>query len=244
MIRSLPIIAALFVAAVLMAANSKTQETGCLQPVITEIATAPLRPRGDGPVTIASLNMAEKTDYRQVLEEFHRSKVLADADVVLLQEVVYSDSPEGVLQGLSRELGVHAVFSSATPPRPDRRLDGIAMLSRYPIQKVDAFSLTSFNLNVRSRCRHALAATLAAPNGESLQAFIREAQQPVTGEVRLNLYKGNLMVDGRSSPNSLYDEGIATMEGGGSYNQTDAEGFLRIQGLPSRVQGRIRPRAY
>jgi argininosuccinate synthase len=82
------------------------------------------------------------------------------------------------------------------------------------------------------------------PKMDALAAFIREAQKPVTGEVRLNLYKGNLMVDRRASPNSLYDEGIATMEGGGSYNQTDAEGFLRIQGLPSRVQGRSRPRAY
>ena len=60
----------------------------------------------------------------------------------------------------------------------------------------------------------------------------------------LKLYKGNITVDGRKSPNSLYDEGIASMEGGGSYNQTDAEGFLRIQGLPIRVQGRVTPRAY
>ena len=73
---------------------------------------------------------------------------------------------------------------------------------------------------------------------DALMAFIREAQQPVTGEVSLDLYKGNIIVAGRSSPNSLYDEGIATMEGGGSYNQTDAEGFLRIQGLPGRVQAR------
>jgi argininosuccinate synthase len=79
---------------------------------------------------------------------------------------------------------------------------------------------------------------------DALMAFIREAQRPVTGEVRLQLYKGNIIVDGRTSPNSLYDEGIATMEGGGSYNQTDAEGFLRIQGLPSRVQARARPRSY
>jgi argininosuccinate synthase len=79
---------------------------------------------------------------------------------------------------------------------------------------------------------------------DALMAFIREAQKPVTGEVSLNLYKGNILVDGRSSPNSLYDEGIATMEGGGSYNQTDAEGFLRIQGLPGRVQARLRPRNY
>lgn len=79
---------------------------------------------------------------------------------------------------------------------------------------------------------------------DALMAFIRQATQHVTGQVRLKLYKGNILVDGRSSPKSLYDEGIATMEGGGSYNQTDAEGFLRIVGLPSRVQGRMTPRPY
>ncbi|MBM3998413.1 MAG: argininosuccinate synthase [Planctomycetes bacterium] len=79
---------------------------------------------------------------------------------------------------------------------------------------------------------------------DALTAFIRQSHRPVTGEVELDLYKGNTSVNRRSSPNSLYDEGIATMEGGGSYNQTDAEGFLRIQGLPCRVQGRVTPRAY
>lgn len=75
---------------------------------------------------------------------------------------------------------------------------------------------------------------------DALMAFIRQAQQPVTGEVTLQLYKGNMIVARRSSPKSLYDEGIATMEGGGEYNQSDAEGFLRIQGLPIRVQARLR----
>ena len=79
---------------------------------------------------------------------------------------------------------------------------------------------------------------------DALFAFIKQAHRTVTGEVSLNLYKGNLMVDSRTSPNSLYDEGIATMEGGGSYNQDDAEGFLRIQGLPGRVQARVTPRSY
>ena len=79
---------------------------------------------------------------------------------------------------------------------------------------------------------------------DALLAFIRQAQGVVSGEVRLGLYKGNIMVDSRTSPNNLYDEGIATMEGGGSYDQTDAEGFLRIQGLPSRVQGRVSPRKF
>jgi argininosuccinate synthase len=79
---------------------------------------------------------------------------------------------------------------------------------------------------------------------DALLALIRQAQRPVSGEVTLKLYKGNMMVDRRTSPNSLYDEGIATMEGGGSYDQSDAEGFLRIQGLPYRVQSRVTPRSF
>lgn len=79
---------------------------------------------------------------------------------------------------------------------------------------------------------------------DALMALIREAQQPVSGEVTLGLYKGNIFVQSRTSPNSLYDEAIASMEAGGSYNQTDAEGFLRIMGLPLRVQGRVRQRPY
>ena len=79
---------------------------------------------------------------------------------------------------------------------------------------------------------------------DALMAFIREAQKTVTGEVTLQLYKGNLIVAGRKSPVSLYEEAVASMEGGGSYNQSDAEGFLRIIGLPIRVQGRVTPRKF
>ena len=83
-----------------------------------------------------------------------------------------------------------------------------------------------------------------APKFDALLAFIRDAQQNVTGRVTLDLYKGNISVCSRTSPNSLYDEDIATMEGGGSYNQSDAEGFIRVQGLPSRVQSKVNPRNY
>ena len=82
------------------------------------------------------------------------------------------------------------------------------------------------------------------PKFDSLLAFNKEAQKTVTGSVTMELYKGNMMVSNRASPNSLYDEDIATMEGGGSYNQDDAEGFLRIQGLPGRVQAKVNPREY
>ena len=79
---------------------------------------------------------------------------------------------------------------------------------------------------------------------DSLMAFLKETEKPVTGEVQLTLYKGNVRVSSRKSPFSLYDDAIASMEAGGSYNQTDAEGFLRIMGLPLRVQGRVRQRSY
>jgi len=82
------------------------------------------------------------------------------------------------------------------------------------------------------------------PKMDALMSMMREMQKPVTGDVTLGLYKGNVMVQSRTSPNSLYDAAIASMEAGGSYDQTDAEGFLRIQGLPSRVLGKVRPRKY
>jgi argininosuccinate synthase len=82
------------------------------------------------------------------------------------------------------------------------------------------------------------------PKMDALMAFLRETQQPVTGSVTLGLYKGNVAIHGRTSSQSLYDAEIASMEGGGSYDQTDAEGFLRIQGLPGRVLGKVRPREY
>jgi argininosuccinate synthase len=79
---------------------------------------------------------------------------------------------------------------------------------------------------------------------DALMAFIKETEKPVTGEVTATLYKGNIRISSRTSPNSLYDDQIASMEKGGDYDQTDAEGFLRIMGLPVRVQGTVRPRSY
>ena len=82
------------------------------------------------------------------------------------------------------------------------------------------------------------------PKMDALMAFIREAKQPVTGSVTLGMYKGNVEIQSRQSPLSLYDAEVASMEGGGSYDQDDAGGFLRLQGLPSRVLGHVRPRKY
>ena len=72
---------------------------------------------------------------------------------------------------------------------------------------------------------------------KALDAFIGETQKNVTGTVRLDLYKGSVMVTGRKSPVSLYDINIASMDDDkGAYNQSDAIGFIRLNALPQRVQ--------
>lgn len=76
-----------------------------------------------------------------------------------------------------------------------------------------------------------------APEREALQALIDESQKFVTGKVRLKLYKGNITTCGSKSKYSLYDENIASMEGVQSwYNQNDATGFIRLNGLRLRAR--------
>lgn len=69
-----------------------------------------------------------------------------------------------------------------------------------------------------------------------LQAAIDQSQQVVNGEVRVKLYKGNVSVVGRQSDDSLFDTNIATFDDdGGSYNQADAEGFIKLNALRLRI---------
>jgi len=74
--------------------------------------------------------------------------------------------------------------------------------------------------------------------------FVRSTQSVVTGETRVALYKGNVIVEGRRSPNALYLADLATMDGEGElYRQEDARGFIRIHGVPLRVWRRVHGRA-
>jgi argininosuccinate synthase len=83
-----------------------------------------------------------------------------------------------------------------------------------------------------------------APERYALQAFVTESQKNVTGTVRVKLYKGNIMVAGRKSPVSLYNPAIATMEADPTkaYNQDDATGFIRLNGLRLRVAAKVQKR--
>ncbi len=77
-----------------------------------------------------------------------------------------------------------------------------------------------------------------APEREMLQAAIDKSQEHVSGTVRLKLYKGNVIVVGRASPNSLYSEAHVTFEDdAGAYDQKDAEGFIRLNALRLRLLG-------
>jgi argininosuccinate synthase len=79
-----------------------------------------------------------------------------------------------------------------------------------------------------------------APEREAIQALVTETQKNVSGEVRVKLYKGNIMNAGRRSPLSLYNEHVATMEGGAedAYNQDDATGFIALNALRLKARAR------
>ena len=65
----------------------------------------------------------------------------------------------------------------------------------------------------------------------AMQKLIDSTQKKVNGEVRLKLFKGNIIIEGRKSENSLYDEGLVSFDKKGDYNQKDAEGFIKISSL-------------
>ena len=77
------------------------------------------------------------------------------------------------------------------------------------------------------------------PLMEALNAFVDKTQETVTGDVKLKLYKGNIMNAGMTSPHSLYSEEIATFGEDHVYDQTDAKGFINLFGLPIKVQAQV-----
>jgi argininosuccinate synthase len=78
------------------------------------------------------------------------------------------------------------------------------------------------------------------PLREALEAFVETTQKEMTGTVTLSLYKGNVTVVGRHSEYSLYRTDLSSFTMSDNYNQKDAEGFIRILGLPSRSRARAR----
>ena len=74
------------------------------------------------------------------------------------------------------------------------------------------------------------------PLREAVQAFVEKTQEYVTGEVKFKLYKGNIIKAGTTSPYSLYNESLASFTTGDLYDHHDAEGFINLFGLSSKVR--------
>lgn len=80
-----------------------------------------------------------------------------------------------------------------------------------------------------------------SPEMEIMRNMVIESQKGITGQVRLELYKGNCIITGRKAPKSLYDKGIASMDKGfENYNPKDAEGFININAIPLKAQKKIK----
>ena len=77
------------------------------------------------------------------------------------------------------------------------------------------------------------------PLRDALDAFVNKTQECVTGDVRLKIYKGNVMNAGITSPNSLYSEDIATFGEDHCYDQKDSQGFINLFGLPIKVKAML-----
>lgn len=78
------------------------------------------------------------------------------------------------------------------------------------------------------------------PLRKGLDAFVQTTEEVLTGSVRIKLYKGNAILVGRQSPYSLYREDYVTFDEDDVYDQSDAEGFIRLFGLPMKVAGMLR----
>ncbi|HAA6703696.1 TPA_asm: argininosuccinate synthase [Listeria monocytogenes] len=78
-----------------------------------------------------------------------------------------------------------------------------------------------------------------SPLTEALVAFLKSTQKFVNGTIRVKLFKGHAIVEGRKSPNSLYDENLATYTSSDTFNQDAAVGFIKLWGLPTKVSAEV-----
>ncbi len=119
---------------------------------------------------VATLNMAEETDLETVIRDLGRSGEVLKADVLLLQEVVYSESlPDGMPVSLARRLGYELAFAPADRTGP-ASVRGLAILSRLPLRDGEIVPLVQHNLGFKNRCRIGLGVTVEGPHG-SLRVF-------------------------------------------------------------------------
>jgi endonuclease/exonuclease/phosphatase family metal-dependent hydrolase len=132
------------------------------------MAAASAQAPASGGLAVVSLNMAREADAGRIVAEWRARPSLGSADVWLLQEVVHLDGEQpSVAHIVAGELGLHV---ASAPMKRGNTVEGLAILSRYPLRDVDVRQLPVFDLVYRSRSRIALAATVDTPSG-SVRVF-------------------------------------------------------------------------
>ncbi len=123
---------------------------------------------------------------------------------------------------------------------------GVTLL-HHAARAIESITLDPEALHLRDEmapryAQMAYAGSWFAPEREALQAMIEQIARDVTGEARLKLYKGQASIDGRRSlTHSRYDAHMASFEGSGGYDQTDATGFIRLRSLRLRARPKAQP---
>ncbi|NJK80742.1 MAG: argininosuccinate synthase [Chloroflexaceae bacterium] len=140
------------------------------------------------------------------------------------------DMVENRLVGM-KSRGVYETPGGTILYTAHRELEGI-VLDRETLRAKDRIAIEYADLVYNGRWY--------TPLREHYDAFVRSTQSNLTGEVRLKLYKGNIIIAGRRSPYSLYREDLATFAEDTVYNQQDAAGFIRLYGLPLKVQALLK----
>ncbi|KAJ3704313.1 hypothetical protein LUZ61_008018 [Rhynchospora tenuis] len=139
------------------------------------------------------------------------------------------DMVENRLVGM-KSRGVYETPGGTIMSYAVRELESLT-LDRETMQVKDTFALKYADLVYSGRWYD--------PLRESIDAFMEKITEKTTGSVRVKLYKGSVTVASRTSPYSLYREDISSFENGQIYNQADAEGFIRLYGLPIRVRAML-----
>lgn len=120
--------------------------------------TVPSEPSHED-LTVVSLNMAKEASPERILKDIRRAAFFEAADIWLLQEA------RPAVADVAKALGVHYIYASADQFR-DNSVSGLAILSRYPLERSGRTDLPRYNLRFNTRCRIALSAVIRRPAGE------------------------------------------------------------------------------
>jgi argininosuccinate synthase len=172
----------------------------------------------------------------------HGTPVAVDGKAMKAFELLEALNQIGALHGIGRIDLVENRFVGMKS-RGCYETPGGALIM-FAIRELEALALDKSTLHYKQQLALDYAELVYnglwfTPLREALDAFFDSAAEPVTGEVKLRLYKGNIDPLSRKSPNSLYSLDIASFTMGASYDQKDALGFINLIGLPIKVRAAL-----